>query len=231
MYRPADARVGSAATEISAHRVVNISVGRVRFLLEQTGRRHHLSRLAVATLRDLYLLPGLLHRVAQITREPFDRDHSLPLGARHGSNAGTDRVAIEMNHAASAEGHPTAKFRTGQPEVFAQNPQQRLLRLRLDDKRLAIYRERNSLHQFASFVNLLSSLQRVAQEHDARLHRPSLQQLQPHPLAARFEHRRPAADDEGGEADAILIDQDSLRERADQVSAAKDEQILPRLLL
>jgi hypothetical protein len=36
---------------------------------------------------------------------------------------------------------------------------------------------------------------RVAQEHDARLHRPSLQQLQPHTLPARFEHRRPAAED------------------------------------
>src|SRR5262245_20388278 len=36
---------------------------------------------------------------------------------------------------------------------------------------------------------------RVAQEHDARLHRPRLQQLQPHPLPARFKHRRSAAED------------------------------------
>ena len=48
---------------------------------------------------------------------------------------------------------------------------------------------------------------RVAQEHDARSHRPSLQQLQPHPLPARFEHRRPAAEDERVEADAVLVDQ------------------------
>src|SRR5262245_18478149 len=135
MDRPADARVGTAAAEIAAHRVVNIDVGRVRFLLQQTGGGHHLSRLTVAALRDLYLQPGLLHRVAQITREPFDRDHSLPLGAPHGSNAGTDRVAVEMYLAASAEGHRTAVFRAGQPEVFAENPQQRFLRLRLDDKR------------------------------------------------------------------------------------------------
>src|SRR5262245_11232514 len=48
---------------------------------------------------------------------------------------------------------------------------------------------------------------RVAQHHDARSHRPSLQQLQPHPLPARFEHRRPAAEDERVEADAVLVDQ------------------------
>src|SRR5262245_28751648 len=152
---PSDARVGSAATDIAAHRVVNIIVGRARFLLQQTGRRHHLSRLTVAALRDLYLLPGPLYRVAQIARESFDRDHSLPLGARHRSDAGTNRVAVEMNHAATAESHPAPIFRTGQTEVFAQNPQQRLLRLRLDDKRFAIYRERNLLHRFAPFVNLL----------------------------------------------------------------------------
>src|SRR5215813_3617781 len=129
---PSDARVGPAATEIAAHRVVNVGVGRVRFLFKQTGRRHHLSRLTVAALRDLYLLPGLLYRVAQIAREPFDRNYSFPFDARHRSDAGTNRVAVEMNHAATAESHPAPIFRAGQPEVFAQNPEQRLLRLDLD---------------------------------------------------------------------------------------------------
>src|SRR5262245_55566492 len=112
MDRPADSQAGTAAAEIAAHRVVNIDVGRVRFLLQQAGGGHHLSRLTVAALRDLYLQPGLLHGVAQITREPFDRDHSLPLGARHRSDAGTNRVAVEVNRTATAEGHPAPVFRT-----------------------------------------------------------------------------------------------------------------------
>src|SRR5262249_54008844 len=147
-----------AATEIAAHRVVNIIVGRARFLLQQTRRRHHLSRLTVAALRDLYFLPGLLYRVAQIARESFDRDHSLPLGARPSSHPGTDCVAVESTHAATAAAHPTTVLRAGQPAIFAPAPQQRFLGLRLDDKRFAIYRERNLLHQFASFVNFLKSL-------------------------------------------------------------------------
>src|SRR5215510_843026 len=59
-----------------------------------------------------------------------------------------------MNHAATADGHAAAILRAGQPEVFAENPQQRFLRIRLDDQGLAIYSERNLPHQFASFVNL-----------------------------------------------------------------------------
>src|SRR5262245_27332438 len=76
-----------------------------------------------------------------------------------------------------------------------------------------------------------SSPPRLAQEHDARLHRPSLQQLQPHPPLARFEHRRPPAEDERVEADAVLVDQVLIGERADQVCAAEDEQVFTRLLL
>jgi hypothetical protein len=92
--------------------------------------------------------------MAQVAREPFDRDHILPLGARHRGDAGTDRVAVEVNHAATADGHPAAILRAGQPEVFAQNPEQRLLRFGLYDKGFAIYSERNLPHQFTSFVNL-----------------------------------------------------------------------------
>src|SRR5215510_6407438 len=111
MYCPSDARIGPATAEVAAHRVVNVGVDGVCFLCQQTCRRHHLSRLAVTALRDLYLLPGLLYRVAQIAREPFDRDHSLPFGARHWSNAGTDRIAVEMNRTAAAEGHSAAILR------------------------------------------------------------------------------------------------------------------------
>src|SRR5262249_6111547 len=132
MDRPPNPRIGPTPTEVAAHCVVNVGVGRARFLRQQTGCRHHLSRLAVATLWDLYFQPGLLHRMAQITRESFDRDDILPFGARHGSDAGPDCVAVEMNRAATTEGHPATILRAGQPEVFAQNPQQWLLRLDLN---------------------------------------------------------------------------------------------------
>src|SRR5262245_25986577 len=146
MDRPANPRIGPAPAQVAAHRVVDVGVGRIRFLRQQAGRRHHLPRLAIAALRDLYFQPRLLYWVAQVAREPFDRGHDLPFGARHRSDAGTDRVAVEINRAATAESHAATIFRAGQPEVFAQNPQQRLFRLGLNRDQLAVDSEDNLFH-------------------------------------------------------------------------------------
>src|SRR5262244_2275246 len=62
-----------------------------------------------------------------ITIDALSRDHSLPLSARHRSDARTDGVAVEMNDAATADGHAAAILRSSQTEVFAQDPQQRLV--------------------------------------------------------------------------------------------------------
>src|SRR5437016_1214230 len=53
---------GSAPTEVGDPRV-DLVVARLRRVLQEGGHRHDHARLAVATLRDLLVEPGLLHLV------------------------------------------------------------------------------------------------------------------------------------------------------------------------
>ena len=61
-----DARVGGAATDIAAHRHVDVVVGGNGDAGEQRGRGHDLARLAVAALRHVQLDPGGLDVVADL---------------------------------------------------------------------------------------------------------------------------------------------------------------------
>src|SRR5882672_4982923 len=69
----ADALVGATAADVG-HGLVDVRVGRLRFLGEERGRGHDLAGLAVAALRDVDLRPGLLHRVRAVARQAFDGD-------------------------------------------------------------------------------------------------------------------------------------------------------------
>src|SRR4051812_35447739 len=64
MDRRPNALVSSAPADIPRHAIVNVSVRRMRFRGEQGNRLHNLSGLAVAALRNVDLLPGLLHGMA-----------------------------------------------------------------------------------------------------------------------------------------------------------------------
>src|SRR4030095_16398502 len=97
MNGAANSRISPTAAEVAAHCVVDVAVGRVCFLRQQAGRRHHLSRLAVTALRDLYFQPGSLHRVAHIARKAFDRSHILTRGASDRSDARTDPVSVVVH--------------------------------------------------------------------------------------------------------------------------------------
>src|SRR5690348_4886351 len=48
----ADTQIRTAAAEIAVHRRVDVSVTRIGRLLEQSRRRHQLTRLTVAALRN-----------------------------------------------------------------------------------------------------------------------------------------------------------------------------------
>src|SRR2546423_1861133 len=54
----ADARVGTAAADISRHRRIDVGVGRVRLRRQQRGGGHDLARLTIAPLHDLHVQPG-----------------------------------------------------------------------------------------------------------------------------------------------------------------------------
>src|SRR5207244_8731425 len=64
MNGAADALICSAPADIPRHRSIDVRVGGLRFLGEQGGGRHQLSRLAIAALRHLLGNPGNLQRMA-----------------------------------------------------------------------------------------------------------------------------------------------------------------------
>src|SRR5215467_10911623 len=79
----ANALVGSAAADVAAHEVVDISVSWAGFLCEQRRRRHNLSALTVAALWHVNFHPGLLHRMAAVRGKSFNSRYFL---AGHSGN-------------------------------------------------------------------------------------------------------------------------------------------------
>src|SRR5262249_23694928 len=109
----ADSLIGAATTKVSTHGFSDIGVSWFRILSEQACCRHHLSRLAVTTLRNLDLHPRLLHRMTKIFGETFNRSHLFTFDSRHGRDAGTNGITVHMYGAAPADRHSAAVLCTG----------------------------------------------------------------------------------------------------------------------
>src|SRR5882672_1972200 len=112
MDRLADFLVGPTATDIG-HRLVDLGVGRRRGLLEQRYRSHDLARLAVAALRHLLFDPRLLHRMAAVGRNTFDRGHRILADHAHRHAGGAGRLAVDMDGAGAALLDAAAVFGAG----------------------------------------------------------------------------------------------------------------------
>ena len=91
---------------------------------KQGGRRHHLTRLAVAALRDLFGGPRLLHGVAVVARQPLDR-HDSPAGYSGDRRyAGSYGLSIHDDRTSPALRDAAAELCSRKPERIPQNPQQ-----------------------------------------------------------------------------------------------------------
>ena len=75
-----DADVSGAATDIPAHGLFDVGVGRLRCVLKQRHGAHYLSALAVATLNDVFTDPRILNYAAnRILTHRFDgHDRAFP---------------------------------------------------------------------------------------------------------------------------------------------------------
>src|SRR5438128_5982790 len=112
MNGAADPLIGPATADVAAHRLIDVGVGGPRILAQEYSGGHDLPRLAVTTLRHVLLDPGALQRMAEIGREALDRGDLFAGGARDGRDARSHGLAVEMDRARSAEGHPAAEFRS-----------------------------------------------------------------------------------------------------------------------
>src|SRR5262249_24888080 len=123
LNRAHDAFIGSATAEIRAHMRDDLRACRLGILLEQVGRAHDLSRLAIATLRHLLGEPGLLQRVRRIRRQSFDRGHGLACDLRDLGLARKRALAVDMHHAGAAQTGPATELSPGELQRFPDHPQ------------------------------------------------------------------------------------------------------------
>src|SRR3954471_8803850 len=138
-----NALVSSAAANIPCHLLIDVAVARMRFRGEQGNCLHDLSRLAVSALRNIHLLPGLLHCVRPMSRDTLNRSDLRTFHLAHLRGARAHGLAILQHRARAAERHPASKFRSRHSKNVAQIPQQRHLRIAVKTSCLAIHFEMN----------------------------------------------------------------------------------------
>src|SRR3954447_1324800 len=137
--RLADADISAAAADIAAHRIVDVRIGRMRFVLQQCRRRHDLAGLAISALRDLMVEPGLLDLCADRCRTyRLDRCDLGVTNAIDRGDAGTDGRTVEMHGAGATQRHAAAELRAGHAEHVAEHPQQRRVAIDVDAPRCSV---------------------------------------------------------------------------------------------
>src|SRR6195256_3064563 len=138
MDRGAYALVGAAAAQIAGHRGVDVGIRRLRGVRQQGRRRHDLTGLTIAALRDVQLDPGLLYRMAAIGRQTLDGGHAPRADRVHRRDARADWLPIQVHGARTAQGHAAAELGAGQAQRVAQHPQQRHVGIDIDFGVLAV---------------------------------------------------------------------------------------------
>src|SRR5581483_9491636 len=134
-----DAEVRPAAAQVSAHRFVDVSVRRVRVLVEERHGLHDLASLAVATLRHVVVDPGLLHRVQRpALGQTVDGRDVLALDAAHGRDAHAVGHTVDVARASAAEAHATAVLEAVDVQPVTQDPEELLVLVDVDGHRVAV---------------------------------------------------------------------------------------------
>src|SRR5467141_2682767 len=121
----ADPHVGSAAADVAGHGLVDITVLRARVACQECRCGHDLTGLAIATLYDFKIEPGLLNFYA--SRSPADRFNGGDFGiadALDSRDAGANRIAVLMYGAGAAQRHAAPKLGAVHAEQVAQYPKQ-----------------------------------------------------------------------------------------------------------
>src|SRR3954468_22689379 len=124
-----DPLIGTATAKIVGHRSLDLGQGRILALGDQRRRRHDLTALAIAALRNADFHPGLLNRMRAVVRQPLDGRDPLADRRRCRQLTGFHRLPVDMDRAGAAARDPATIFGAGEPDIVAQDPQQRGLRL------------------------------------------------------------------------------------------------------
>jgi hypothetical protein len=127
----ANARKRATPADI-ADRSSQLVVGWRGIAGEERADGHDHAGLAITTLRDLVVDPGLLHRMKTCCAKPFNGDDLYVSDRAHRDAATAHSFAVDMDGAGSARTYAAAEFCAGEMEFVAKNPEQRGFGLDVD---------------------------------------------------------------------------------------------------
>src|SRR5690348_6107471 len=134
-----DAEVRPAAAQVPAHGLVDVSVRRVRVLVEERHGLHDLASLAVATLRHVIVDPGLLHGVQLVALgQTVDGRDLLALDGTHRRDAHAVGHTVDVARASAAEAHATAVLEAVNVQAVTQDPEKLFVLVDVDGDRIAV---------------------------------------------------------------------------------------------
>src|SRR5216684_67913 len=148
--RGANGLIRAAPADVSCHRLVDVRVVGLAVILEQRRSLHHLAGLAVTALRNLEPNPCLLDWMEAAAPESLDGCNFTPDRTTHRCHARPNRLAALAYRASPAKTYAAAKFCPHQPQLVAQIPKQRHLRITIERLLNAVDSEPN--HRIASNV-------------------------------------------------------------------------------
>ena len=111
----ADPLVRVAAANISAHCVIDILVGRFAVSAQQANGGHHLSGLAIPTLRHIEFSPCRLDGLGNFSGNPFDGQDIPVCNIRDTGLTSARRLPVDMDRACAAQRLATAVLRADEP--------------------------------------------------------------------------------------------------------------------
>src|SRR5262249_32352250 len=122
--------IGSAPAGIG-HLGIDVGIRWVWLLFEQCHRCQDLPRLAVATLRNVELLPRQLDRVRPVGRQSFDRGDLPAAGPTCLHEAGPHRLTIDQHSTRAALADAATILCAGETDRITEHPQEGRLRFRI----------------------------------------------------------------------------------------------------
>ena len=134
-----DLLVAGAAAEVAGEALLDLGAGRVRREGEQRLRGDELARDAEAALRGAGVEERLLERMEPIAgRQPLDGADGRAVRLDREHQARIDAHAVDHDGAGAAFADEAALLRAGQPEIVAQDLEERVVRRDLDRARPAV---------------------------------------------------------------------------------------------
>src|SRR5215472_11981413 len=118
--------IRSAAANIALHGAPDFGLAGMWSLLQKSRTRHNHAGSAVATLHGIGLDKSFLHRMqAPVLRQAFNRRNGFSGHVDGASNTRADGRSIDQHGAGAALSFAASVFAAGEPQIVAQNPQQR----------------------------------------------------------------------------------------------------------